>query len=313
MLSKIFIVTVFAFSLFSEIVLACESCTIPRLGREKAKSAEAQNKWFAEYIYEEQNWDEMNARDAHTLHHQGHHIHNKTVEQFQHVMIGYHPVDEFTVFAEIPYVTRHATEVDSHAILGSSQTSQGLGDLSLIGHYRVWKKGAASLGAIAGMKFPTGNTSERNSINIKFEPEMQPGSGSFDYITGAVYQQKFGDFGLLGNIAYVFKTKGGQEFEHGDLFSTTVLADYLINPRSEYFRTRIGLDVNLQHSQKQLDKGVKVFDSGGTTLLLGPLVSIEGTKSVSAFGSVQFPVSQRLGGVHQELDFVWTAGGKVQF
>src|SRR3989338_4276857 len=316
-MSKKIIFFIFFSILFLNVseIFACESCTIPRLGREKKFSSQesSQQKWFAEYLYEEQNWDEMEARAAHQLHHQGRHFHDKTVEQFQHVMAGYHPTADWTVFTEIPYVTRHSIEIDSHAALGSSQTSQGLGDLSLVGHYRFWKKDAASLGAVAGIKFPTGFTGERNSIGSKFEPEMQPGSGSFDYITGAVYQKGFGRVGLLGNVAYVFKTPGGQDFEFGDLFSTSLLLDYALNPQSKFFKTKIGLDLNLQHEQRQEDKGATVADSGGKTLLLGPAVVVEGSKNISVFSSFHTPVMQNLGGVHQELDFAWTAGGKVHF
>ena len=44
-----------------------------------------------------------------------------------------------------------------------------------------------------------------------------------------------------------------------------------------------------------------------------PAVVVEGSKNISVFSSFHTPVMQNLGGVHQELDFAWTAGGKVHF
>ena len=48
-------------------------------------------------------------------------------------------------------------------------------------------------------------------------------------------------------------------------------------------------------------------------LLLGPIVSLEASDNVSLVGSVLYPVHQDMGGVHQELDFIWTVGSKIRW
>ena len=76
-------------------------------------------------------------------------------------------------------------------------------------------------------------------------------------------------------------------------------------------KNKIGLDAIYQYEQKQKDHGVKVADSGGQTILLGPVLKSEVNSQLSFFSSFLYPVVQNLGGVYQELNFEWTAGGKI--
>ncbi|MDP2652899.1 MAG: hypothetical protein Q8Q08_02585 [Candidatus Omnitrophota bacterium] len=117
----------------------------------------------------------------------------------------------------------------------------------------------------------------------------------------------------LANLAYVFKTQGGQDYEYGDLLSTSLFVHVDINPASRAFKTSAGLATNFQYEQKHTDKGSEVRDSGGTTLLMGPDITIKANDRISVFGSLMFPVHQDLGGEHQELDYVWSAGGRLAF
>ena len=183
--------------------------------------------------------------------------------------------------------------------------------MSLTGDYGFLKQNNKCLSFIGGVKFPTGQTGIKNSAGEKFEPELQPGTGSYDYTTGLVYKQALKRMDFLWNAVYVFRTQGAQEFTFGNSFSTAMSAFYFFNPKSASFRTKIGLDANLQIIKKQISDGTKVEDSGGTTLFLGPELSVETNKGVSFFFTVLPPVYQHLGGVHQRLDFAWTAGGKM--
>lgn len=126
-----------------------------------------------------------------------------------------------------------------------------------------------------------------------------------------VYQLWVNSFVFRGNAIYIIKMEGDQDFEFGDLFSTSLFLDYIVNPGSNTFEIKVGLDLNFQHEEKQVDHGEEVADSGGTTLFLGPAVTIKANDNVSVFGNILFPVHQNLGGVHQELDFVWNTGAKI--
>jgi len=307
----LFLMILFAVS--KPVAASCGTCIIPRLGKEDTavRAESGDKKWYFEYLFEQKVWDEMDARDAHNLHHQGHHFHDKTTEDFHHFSLGRKVLEDLTFFIEIPYVIRRSLEVDSHSILGSKQSSEGWGDTHLIGDYRFWKSDDQSLSLTGGVKFPTGKTKEKNSIGTLFEPELQPGTGSFDYILGTVYKRDMGRFSLIGNATHVFNTEGDYNFTFGDVSSVSLYVDYLFNPQSETMKKKVGLDVVYQYEQKQKDDGVKVADSGGQTILLGPVLKSEVNSRVSFFSSFLYPVVQNLGGVHQELDFEWTAGGKI--
>ena len=299
----------------SSVVWACESCSIARLGRDDgAIISESQDKkWSFKYLYENQNWHEKDAREGHNLHHQGHHFHDKTSEERHHFVLGNRLSDRLSVSAEVPYTAIYSLEIDDHTILGTKQKSIGLGDLKWVGDYRVFNKKRRSLSVLGGVKLPTGATKERNSKGARFEPELQPGSGSYDYLAGVAYRQEEGRVGTVGNLVYVLRTRGAQEFRYGDVVSTSLAVDYLLNPNDDRFQTRIGLDGNVQYEQKQRADGVEVRDSGGVTFLLGPTVSIKKGEHVSVSGSYHAPVAQELGGVHQRLDFAWTLGSVVKW
>ena len=62
------------------------------------------------------------------------------------------------MLADIPYVVRGSLDIEHHATLGRKQQSEGIGDLNLIGIYKVLVKEDDFLGLSGGVKFPTGDT-----------------------------------------------------------------------------------------------------------------------------------------------------------
>ncbi len=314
-MKNIFLLAVLGVFLHAGVSQACESCTISRLGKDDAlvSTKEQGRKLYFEYLFEQKNWDRMDPHDAHELHHDGHDVHDRTTEDFHHFRIGGLITEDLHLFAALPYVIRRSLEVDSHAILGSKQKAEGMGDLNVIGDYRFWKKGPQGVSAVLGLKFPTGSTEEKNSAGTPFEPEMQPGTGSVDYLVGGIYELNKGRSSLVGNWSYVLKTEGDHDFEAGDVFTTSLYYNYLLNPDSRNFKTRVGVDMVFQTEQKQKMDGEKVDDSGGDTILTGPSFKIDTGKHLSFLGNILFPAYQDLGGVHQQLDYEWTLGGQVKW
>ncbi len=295
-------------------VQACNSCgcSLSRIGTETRNPIES-NPWLVDFSFEYQNWDEISAAQAHELHESGHHIHDKTHEEFYHFGIGYHPTERFTAFLEIPFVVREQINIHSHEALGEKEQSDGLGDLQLTGIYRLFSYKNSFLGPVAGIKFPTGETSEKASDGDEFEPEMQPGSGSFDYIVGATFRYDIERFSIRGNSLYTLRTEGDHNFEFGDLFTCYVFINYLINPGCQPFKIRPGIDFNLQVENKQKEEGEEIEDSGGTTLFIGPALMIDVTDHVSLLGNVLLAVYQDMGGLHQERDFIINLGVKISW
>ena len=319
----------FAFVLFfvlylPELVFACDSCmcTLARVNHEGTLS-ETAKPLFLDFTFEQQVWHKRDVTLARELGEEGHDTHDKTTDEFYHFGLGANFWERFSLLAELPYVVRHDLNaepleesddpdvpVEDH--LGESRTSEGFGDLNVTGIVKLLKRDNNFIGPLAGIKFPTGVTSNKTQ-GEKFEPEMQPGSGSWDPSMGAAFSYQIERVALHGNVIYVIRTRGAQGFRFGDLFSTYLYADYMLNPENKYFNTRIGFDTTLQNEQKQRSREGRVDDSGGTTWLLGPEVSVRGNSYVSIFGNFLFPILQDLGGVHQHLQFIWNAGVKISF
>ncbi|MGH7197571.1 MAG: hypothetical protein ACREH5_02365 [Candidatus Omnitrophota bacterium] len=312
---KLFLYLFLLFTGFAAVpASACESCAIPRLGRvDHCGLAPGKRPFFVDFTFEQQNWNTFDAHEAHELHEEGHHVHNKSHEEFIHFTAGVNPAENVTILADIPYVVRNSIEIEDHDRLGEKESSEGFGDLNLIGIWRFLRWEENFIGATAGVKFPTGSTDEENSQGILFEPELQPGSGSYDYPVGGVYQLRSGPFIFRGNAIYVIKTEGDHDFEYGGLFTTSLFIDYEAWKTQNGICAKIGVDLNFQHEDKQVHEGETIEDSGGSTLFLGPTLTVDVADRMSIFGTILFPVSQNLGGAHQELDFVWTAGAKVSW
>jgi len=317
-----FFITAVFLLLSARPVLACDSCgcSLARISSE-GKLSQGERPLFFDFTFEQQVWHKRDPQLARELGEEGHDTHDKTTEEFYHFGVGTNFLGRFSIFAEMPYVVRHDLNVeeldedDPEAVdhLGERRTSQGFGDLSVTGIYKLFKAGNNFIGPLAGIKLPTGVTGNRDQQGEKFEMEMQPGSGSIDPSLGGAFGYQTGQIAIHGNTIYTFRTRGAQGFRYGNLFSTYVYADYLLNPNSRYFQGKIGIDASLQNEQKQRDREGRVGDSGGTTLLLGPEFSIRGNNHISIFGNVLFPVIQDLGGVHQHLRFVWNTGVKISF
>ncbi len=292
---------------------ACEMCTIPNIGKHRGIVTESDDKkWFVKYLFENQNWHEKEGGEGHTIHDAGHHFHDKTNEYIHHFGFGGHLTDQLTVILETPYVIRHSLEIENHTILGSKQKSEGLGDIHLVGLYKFWENNGASLEAVGGVKFPTGETKELNSVGTLFETELQPGTGSDDYIIGGVFQNQLADSHITSNLIYVVKTEGTQNYEFGDLLTASVLWDRPFTLKNG-LNMKAGIDTVLEYDQKHKSDGVKIDDSGGVTLLTGPVLTALFSPQFNAFASVSLPIYQNLGGVHQELDYTWSAGGKLNW
>lgn len=300
--------------LFEGLSHACDSCgaVLSRAGSETGLTNETK-RFAMDITVEQRNWDTENSRAIHNLHHDGHHAHNRTHEEYYHVSMTWNAADRLVLHGEIPYIHRSFTEVDDHAILGSKQTSEGWGDLKVTGLYKLWQEGGSYAGPMTGIKFPTGSTGELNSAGTLIESELQPGSGSYDPLIGAGFGWVRERWSVNGNILYTFKTEGDNDFEHGDLFSVYVAMDYDLGKLCSKVSAKTGLDLNIQEEDRQVSGGVEIADSGGTTILLGPSLTVQLYERVQFFGNILFPVYQNLGGIHQEVDFVWHGGIKINW
>ena len=104
-------------------------------------------------------------------------------------LTGFYPVTEdLTVLASLPYTSKTNIDFDSTSDTNPGTLTTGIGDASLTGRYTLFKNHTLTStfigGLLAGVKFPTGTTNNRDQSGNPVDRHALPGTGSFDYHLG---------------------------------------------------------------------------------------------------------------------------------
>ena len=300
-------------------VYSCELCSLGGFGGSTGAvnpiSAEspAKNKYTLGYIMEYQDWESVSINKAHELHEEGCDAHARKSDFSNSIFLGYGITDSVSISLQVPYVVRYSKEVHEEEFLGENQKSTGLGDSILLGKYKIYDK-QFGLAGIFGLKLPTGTTGERNEAGEKFEPELQPGTGSLDFMFGISANKKINHLIILdGTLLYHLKTEGDQDYEFGDIIRATAGATFNVINKEKKPTLSLLSEVISQFANKDEREGETIRDSGGTTIFFAPGVSSKLTEQLKTTVSVPVPVFQSLGGIHQELDFNVLLGMSYSF
>ena len=263
----------------------------------------------AAFSFEHQRFNSIPAEDAHALIDQGHDIHGKDHQELYRLSLGYGVLDDLDLYVIAPIVSKTTIQVDDEDQLGTKDRATGFGDLQVVGKYRFWHEGADAA-LLLGVKAPTGETSDRNSTQDKFEPEQQPGSGSWDLMTGIAVSRSFAEHvSVASSFQYTTRGEGAQDEKLGDLFHYNLGCSYALKPLGQHPNTSLLLELHNEWALRDHNrKSDKVWDSGGTTVLLSPGISADITDSLSAYWAMPIPIYQNLGGQHEELKFELLTG-----
>ena len=145
---------------------------------------------FLGFLFDQQGYHTIPAGRANELLNAGHDIHDKQHEEFCTLAGGYGLSKDLDLYLALPFVHRSSIQAEDADHLGRGEHAFGVGDLRLVGKYRFWKDGV-SAAVLVGVKAPTGKTSAKNKSAEKFEPELQPGSGSWDCSVGLTVSSSF--------------------------------------------------------------------------------------------------------------------------
>jgi hypothetical protein len=180
----------------------------------------------------------------------------------------------------------------------------GITDLWLFSKYRFFRGPQGHYAVLAGVKFPTGVDDRKNTAGEKLEPVDQPGSGSYDFLTGLAYSRWITkDWTLDTNIQYIYRTEGSRNFKIGDRMDWNIATAYQVIPVNKYPNVAPVGEINVRYLFRDEEDGRKERNSGGTTVFLSPGVRIGITPRFGIGISAPFPVFQNLHGVQQKTDF----------
>lgn len=231
-------------------------------------------------------------------------------------VLGYGVTGDFALFAMLPWFDKRLDmQMGGPEI---TRRKQGFGDLILLGRYSAYQYDAPGrtlrIAPFLGVKAPTGEDRARDRSG-RLPPPLQPGSGSWDALGGAVLTYQTLDFQIDSQVSY--KANGeAHGFQGGDVWQLDGSLQYRLWPRSlgagvPGFLYGV-LEANYVYAARDRVNGSADPDSGGSTLFITPGLQYVTRKWIAEAG-VQVPVRQHLNGTALKNDYVFTTGFRLNF
>ena len=258
--------------------------------------------------------------DAELIDLAGQHIHAHTGDYtlITSGSLAYGLTDRVTLLASLPYVRRDDIRAGEHDHSSSTVngveeigTVDGIGDLRLIAHARLadWHGGGFAL--MGGVKTPTGSTAKRSDDGERLEVEHQPGSGSWDLITGASAGFELGTVKVALSASREWTSKGAFDTELGDrtlvgLSLSRALGAMAHHDDDEgeaphgHDSTSLFVEATYEVEGKQRIGGDVEEESGSKAIWLSPGVTHEWASGWSAGLAAGIPLWQEVGISHPD-------------
>lgn len=247
------------------------------------------------------------------------------------IHFAYGVTADLTLGASLPYVERSDIRA-AHHHSGAGEVelagdAAGMGDATLFGHYRFFRSDYADIAVIAGVKMPTGDSSEHENGGELFETEHQPGSGSWDPFAGLAFNRNYGRAGISANVLYTFTTEGDQQTELGDIFNYNLALSYRAWSPDESDHDHhhhqhvlnildyvdLALELNGDVRERTEIDGEEEEHSGGHTLYISPGIRVGLGHRWSVYTSFGLPIINDYHGQQSEPDYRIIGGLSVTF
>lgn len=216
-------------------------------------------------------------------------------EQFRSMdVIGrFYPLRRLQLLVLLPYHDFRRTES------GVFTHSQGIGDASVLGSFILLDTGDSlrknwqhTLTLGGGVKAPTGQHALRDNEGRTLHENMQPGSGSTDFILTAAYTLRKGAWGFTGDVLGRINTTNHHDYHFGNRMSGSIKAFYWKNFSKCSLLPNVGVFTDLADASRD---GNSDADGTGGLISLATL-GLDVYAGHFSFGcTVQQPVYQDLG------------------
>lgn len=230
--------------------------------------------------------------------------------------VAYGMSDKALLFVSLPYVKRKNIREGHEEMPGVGEIeilgdSQGIGDAVAQLQYLMLQNDSLYASLIAGLKIPTGDTSEKQIDGELFELEFQPGSGSWDPLIGIAVSKLTGKLGLDASVAYIFATEGDQNTNLGDILDYDLSIAYRLtgNHKHETIAEHtdsywdIVLEVNGESRERATQNNIDKPNQGGTVIYLSPGIAFSRSSGFTGYLSIGLPIVNRLHGFQSEPDY----------
>ncbi|WP_018479194.1 transporter family protein [Pontibacter roseus] len=209
----------------------------------------------------------------------------------------FNPVKNVQLFAFLPYVLNAQTS--GH----SSIKSKGFGDVTLMANYSLLNTGDSlghtfkhTLQLGGGVKLATGNF-QKQEHDEQLAANMQPGTGSTDYMVNGIYTIRYKQLGLSNDFTYRFNTENSDGYQFGDRLSTSSNVFYWQNVKGISLLPSAG--VYYEHAKGDRYEGATNAQKGGDSFFTNLGLSVY-VKNIAVGGTLQLPVSSTEAHHHTE-------------
>ena len=228
-------------------------------------------------------------------------------EQFQTLDIlgRFYPTRKIQMLVLLPYhdFRREENGVTTH--------SQGLGDASLLASYILLDTGDSlkhswqhTLTLGGGVKLPTGQHNLKNSEGQLLLENMQPGSGSTDFMVTAGYTLRRNAWGFTADVLGRLNTTNRDGYHFGNRLNGSLKAFYWKNFQKFSLLPNAGIFTDF--SDLNRDGDVYADETGGVIGLATLGLDVY-AGHFSFGGTYQQPVFQDLGGARIQAEARWMA------
>lgn len=194
--------------------------------------------------------------------------------------------------------------------------TQGLGDAVLLFQYSPVLGLKRNLTLAVGPKLPVGKfDATDDEFGLVVSPDLQPGSGSFDAIFGANFQEAF-LFNVTGltfstSLSYRLTTparrfEGDNKYRFGNetMLSAGLQKTFLLK------RTGITPSLFVQYRNTAADEtdGDEVAGTGGNWIYISPGLNVELTRHLAVNAAAELPVYRNLNGTQLTTTYRFNFG-----
>jgi hypothetical protein len=217
----------------------------------------------------------------------GYHREVGGTERYLQCDLSYGVSSRAAVFVGVPLLIQRSYDIAHGGSFLQATDTKGFGDILAGVHYALLKGTTRQLVARAALKMPTGEFRLISGFDQTIDdPTLQPGTGSWDFATGADFTR----FNLLGldwtaSASYQANTTNDLQYRFGnDAIGSVTLSRALVG--------KLGgsLQVKGWHKGRSTFLDRPVPSTGATIVYLTPGLRFAAPAGMSAYGFLQVPV-----------------------
>lgn len=206
--------------------------------------------------------------------------------------LRYYPVPKIQMEFVIPFRYNRSIEEGM-----PDHTLNGMGDLIVLTHYELIRTFPMGPDAFkqrlyvgGGIKIPTGEYDKKTGG--EFDPHLQTGTGSLDFMMSALYLVKYRQTGAKASVNYSMNRKNRNDFTFANRLNLSSAVFYQLTIGDFIWMPSLG--VYFEQAKKDKQNNIALENTGGT-MWLGAAGTDLYYKSYALNFSYQTPLKQTIG------------------